>query len=122
MHDVAHRKLADLAADRPRNVLNLDDLLRDMKRARVGTYLMSDARTQGFIECQAFLKADEQNDAHVAGGIAGDILADRHALDDFGELIDLPVDLGCSNPDSGRVECRVAPSVYDHPVVLCQLA
>src|SRR4029079_4750344 len=74
------------------------------------------------IERFAFAQLHEQHNPDVAGRSIGDLLTNRHTLDDLRQLLHLPVDLRGSYPDAGGVQSCVAPAVDDHSIVCRYLA
>src|SRR5439155_6406581 len=121
VHDVAHRKLDDLATLGARNIAHLHNLRRNMPRRGVGAYVALDAIDQGVVERQPVAEPHEQHHAHVADRVRRPILADDDALHDFVELFDLAVDLGGSDAYTTRIEGGVRAAIDDHPVVGGQL-
>src|SRR6185437_2194095 len=114
VNDVSHRELGDLAADRARNVGDLNDLFWHVVRARVRADARADSPTKLLAQRLALHEAHEQHDAHVVRAVVRHGLADDDALDDLGKLLDLPIDLRRPDPNSARVEGRVASAVDDH--------
>src|SRR5687768_7229033 len=66
MNRVAHRQLADLSADGPRDVGNLENFFRYVKGTRVVANLLSDALAEPIIELIAFPETHEQHDLDVS--------------------------------------------------------
>ena len=79
-------------------------------------------RSRSIVERVPSLQPHEKKDlAHLlnASPIS---LAYRNTLDDLRQLLDLPVNLGRSNPHTARIERRVAAAVDDHSLMLGELA
>ena len=54
------------------------------------------------VELEPFRELHEQHDAHVADLARRPVLADDEALDDLGQLLDLPVDLRGADAHAAR--------------------
>jgi hypothetical protein len=121
VNNFSNRQLADFSADRARDVLYLNDLLRHVERRRIVAQLCSDAVAQVLVQNQAGAKPHEQHYAHIPGRAAIDLLSHRNALENLRHLIDLPVDLGGPNADASRVERGIAPPVNDVATVASDL-
>src|SRR5438094_3068795 len=115
MHDVSHGELRDLSTDRSRDVGDLNDLLRDVVGTRIFADLRADPVAQGIGEGCAVGQPHEQYDAHVAVAVSH-LLANDEALDDLRQLLDLPINLGRTDPYTSGIERRIAASVDHDPV------
>ncbi len=114
MHDFAHRNLGDLAADRPRNIVNLEDLRRNVPGRLLLAYPVAQLRPQLLVQGQPFAQTDEKYDTDVAFPLLSD--ADR--FNDLVELFDDTVDLRRADAHAARIKHGVAAAIDDHPAVL----
>src|SRR5262249_52379001 len=114
VHDVTHRELAQLAAPRPRDVGDRDDLRRHVSRRRARPHLVAYPPAEVVVDGHTGRGHHEQDDPRVTVPF----LTDGEALHHFAELLDLPVDLRGTDADAARVERGVGPAVEDDAAVL----
>ena len=121
VNDVAHGELDDLAALGARNVGHLHDLRGHMARRRVGANMLLDAFDQRLVEREAVCRRTNST-TRTSPDLAGrPVLADDEALDDFGQLLDLAIDLRRADAHAAGIERRVGAAVDDEAVVRGQL-
>src|SRR5436190_13819397 len=121
VYDVAHGELCDLSADRPRDIRDLNDLLRHVMRARVDANLRTNALLELLVERLTFNEANEQHDPDVGAGAGLDVLSDHDTLENLRKLIDLSVDLGRPDANAAGIQRCVAPTVDDHSAMRSEL-
>src|SRR5437899_1019741 len=121
VHDIAHRKLHDLVALRPRYVGHLHDAGRYVARRRVGANVRANPLDERFVERNAVLKLYEQHDAHVAHFARWPVLTDHEALDNLGQLLHLPIDFGGADAHAAGIQGGVGAAVDHEAIVLGQL-
>src|SRR5439155_20200291 len=118
VHYVAHRELDDLAALGARDVLDLQDLGRDVPRGGVLADSALDCVDERIVERAAFAQLDEEHNPYVARPV----LPDHQRLDDLVELLDLAVDLGGADAHAAGVQHRVGAAMDDDAAVRRDLA
>src|SRR5262245_43372331 len=122
VNDVAHRELDDLVRFGSRNVGYLQHFRRYVARCGVLADACLDLRDQSLVEREALAELDEKHDPHVADLSGRPGLAYHQGFDHLFELLDLAVDLRCTDTHASRIEHRVGPAVDDHAVVRGYLA
>jgi len=109
MHDGAYCKFDDFAAFRSWNICDGHDLRRDVPRRRIVTNFLANPALQFVIEFETGAQYDEQHDPDVVIPV----LANRDALDNLVKFLDLPIDLGCANAYTARVQDSVRTPMND---------
>src|SRR4051794_38211166 len=110
---VPNRQFRNLPADGPRNIGNLEDFFGDVMGAGILANPPPDPACQLLRQAISVPQPDEENDPDVALPV----LPNHKALKNFGNRLNLPVQLGGSDANPAGVEGRVASAEDDQTIV-----